>query len=183
MPVEGMSWEENPPTLMEYHPARSALVPGQHAILAAAGLAGAEAGQPLPIAVRHSDVSRFAGLDGDDGDRRVDIAFARARPGAPCTGPARAARCSAIMLVMIFAPKIASSARCADAAVGAAILWRRRAVSLECRGRDVVLVPVVADHGAQPYGVSVPSLRACGAAAPGTARSAKAMPFPGVSPV
>ena len=38
MPDEGMGWEENPPDGDRIHPSRSALVPGQYAILAASSL-------------------------------------------------------------------------------------------------------------------------------------------------
>ena len=52
------------------HPPRSALVPGQHAIFAAARLAGTEADQPRAAGVRDPDVCGLARLDGAGGDRR-----------------------------------------------------------------------------------------------------------------
>ena len=45
---EGASFEQNPPTLRRIHPPRSALVPGQHAVLALSAHARPASGEPLP---------------------------------------------------------------------------------------------------------------------------------------
>ena len=66
LPEERGSWEENPPTMLEFSPARPALVPGQHAVLEAARPAGPLSHEPLPARLGDPDVPRHPGLDADD---------------------------------------------------------------------------------------------------------------------
>ena len=79
LPVEGMSWEENPPTLIEYIRRDLRWCQGNMQYWRLAGLAGTEAGQPRATGVRDSDVPGLARLDGAGGDRRDRNRARRAR--------------------------------------------------------------------------------------------------------
>src|SRR5262249_43828164 len=69
LPGEGVNLKTHPAPLAQFHPPRSALVPGQHAILVLPDAARPEADKPLSARVRHPDVPRVAGLDRAPGDR------------------------------------------------------------------------------------------------------------------
>ena len=60
---EDLGWEENPPTLLEFHAPRSALVPGKHAVLAVSCASEPQARKPLSVDACHRDVYRLSGLD------------------------------------------------------------------------------------------------------------------------
>ena len=89
------------------HPARSALVPGQHAVLAFPAAAGPAAGEPLSAGIRDLDVHRVAGLD-----RHAAARHCRPRAGAEPGGfhalRCRASRFSCSCWSMWFAPNIAT---------------------------------------------------------------------------
>ncbi len=74
------------------HPPRSALVPGQHAVLALPAAAGPAAGQPLSARLRDPDVPRLAGLDRHAADRQRR-GRARADAGATSCAATRASPC------------------------------------------------------------------------------------------
>ena len=162
LPVEGLSFEENPPTLLEF------------------------VRRDLRWCQGNMQYWRLLGLPGLKPVSRVQLAFAilmylgspawmamvalgavadrarrqKRRRRSRAVRPAAGAPLFAIMMVMIFAPKIAS---------GLDVLMRRparqsyggaRAVPPEHGLRNAILVPAVANHGADPYGVSVPPPRA-----------------------
>ena len=62
LPDEGRQLGREPADPARIHPARSALVPGQHAVFPFPRDARLEAGQPLPARARHRDVPRLAGV-------------------------------------------------------------------------------------------------------------------------
>ncbi len=77
--------------------------------MAAANFARTETGQPLSIGLRDLDVSRIAGLDGNDRDGTVLLALSEAQSAKYVPLKASAGTAPfAIMMLMTFAPKIAS---------------------------------------------------------------------------
>ena len=109
LPEEGLSFEENPPTLAGIQAPRSALAARQYAILAAPDLAGPEAGQPIPIAVRDSDVSGSPAWMAMMAIGTITLALSETQ-----IGPAAPVRLGAgallfgLAMFMTWAPKIAS---------------------------------------------------------------------------
>ena len=75
------------------HPPRSALVPGQHAVLAFSAHARPAAREPLPARVRDADVPRLAGVDRVVAVRHARRSRWRRRRPISCDGM-RASRCS-----------------------------------------------------------------------------------------
>ena len=89
------------------HPPRSALVPGQHAVLALSMLPGLKPVSRYQLALRDPDVSRLAGLDRPAGARHARGRVAR-RPAIFIRADAGIALFVCV-LVMWFAPKIATA--------------------------------------------------------------------------
>ena len=82
---EGLSWEENPPTLMEFTRRDLRWCQGNMQYWWLLALPGLKAGEPLPTDLRDPHVSRLSGLDGDDGPwRRFARAFRYAVGAAMC---------------------------------------------------------------------------------------------------
>ena len=93
LPDEGGSWEENPPTLLEFIRRDLRWCQGNMQYWRFLALPGLQAGQPLPARVRDADVPRLAGLDGPAGARhRSRSPRQRHRPTS--SAPMPASRCS-----------------------------------------------------------------------------------------
>ncbi len=75
------------------HPPRSALVPGQHAVLAVSRASRPQAGQPLSAGAGDPDVHRLAGLDRAARARHARGRMRPIRPASSCA-PTPAWRCS-----------------------------------------------------------------------------------------
>ena len=77
MPVEDNSWEENPPTLVEFLRRDLRWCQGNMQYWYFLGLARIEIRQPLSARLRAPDVSRLAGLDRHAGARHARVGVAR----------------------------------------------------------------------------------------------------------
>ena len=107
LPIEGMSWEANPPTLLEYIRRDLRWCHGNMQYWRLLGLPGLKLVSRLQLVLA---ILMYLGSPAWMAMMAlgcVELAFARAAPAAHATGGAGRALL-AIMLVMIFAPKIAS---------------------------------------------------------------------------
>ena len=149
LPVDGVSWEENPPTLMEFSRRDLRWCQGNMQYWQLLTLPGLETGQPLPIGLRDLDVSRLAGLDGHDRHRHRSARAVRYAGGAIRAGQGRRGHGA---VCHHDADDVRAEDRdhhrCVADEFGAALLRRHHAVRLEHRDRDAVHDSAGADHRA-----------------------------------
>ena len=140
LPEEDLGWEENPPTLIEFIRRDQRWCQGTlqygHFLFAA----GHEARQPLPARLRHADVPRLAGLDRAAG-ASAPLALAAAPTPADFIRPDAGHALLAIILVMWFAPKIATVIDVLTRPKLRRALRRHAALPGQRRDRDRVLHP------------------------------------------
>ena len=113
LPEEDLGWEENPPTLIEFIRRDLRWCQGNMQYWHFLFMAGTEARQPLSARLRHADVPRLAGLDRAAGGRHARRCVV-ADAGRFHPSRRRAVALLVVVLVMWFAPKIATVDRRAD---------------------------------------------------------------------
>ena len=128
LPEEGASWEENPPTLTRIHPPRPALGAGQHAVLAvSSGCPGCSSISRYQIAFA---MLMFVGSPAWIGLLVLGtLAVAAAGTPASFIRPDAGMALFVIMLIMWFAPKIATVIDVVSRPAAAPRLRRRRRAS------------------------------------------------------
>ena len=127
LPEEGASFEQNPPTLIEFIRRDLRWCQGNMQYWHFLAMPGLQAGQPLSARVRDPDVPRLAGLDRHAADRQRRRSRLAPTWSDFIRGDAGLALFVAV-LVMWFAPKIATVIDVLIAARAAAHVRRRRAL-------------------------------------------------------
>ena len=107
LPEEDLGWEENPPTLIEFIRRDLRWCQGTLQYWYFLFQPRHPARQPLPARLRGADVPGLARLDGTAG-RRHDRGRARRDAGASSSAPTAGMALFLVVLIMWFAPKIAT---------------------------------------------------------------------------
>ena len=155
LPEEGASWEENPPTLLEFIRRDLRWAQGNMQYWPFLVMPGLQARQPLPDRLRDADVPRLARLDGPAGARHAR--GRRSGTRRTSSGPTPAWRCSSIIADHVVRAEDRDRASTCCRGPRCATRSAARRGSSPARHRDDLLPDAVADHVVRPHHVPRPA--------------------------